>query len=498
MVSARRSNMWGGMVMVLIIFCCSSAWALDGSGTEGDPWLIQSLADFNDFASDANYWTGFTRLETDVNLAGRIYDRAVITPDVNNEGGFQGTDFKGVFDGNYHKILNLTIDDSGTGNDYLGLFGRIGDGEVENLGLKDASVKGTEWFVGGLLGFNYGSVSNCYSTGDVSGYRSVGGLMGWNCGSVSNCYSTGSVSGDEDVGGLVGYSDHGIITNCYFTGDVSGDYYVGGLVGVNWFSSRLSNCYSTGDVNGVFYVGGLVGWNCLGSVLSCYSSVSVSGDGGVGGLVGDNWGSLSNCYSSGSVIGDGGVGGLLGENCGVVSNCYSTGDVSGDNAVGGLVGKNHCGSISNCYSICNVNGVDDVGGLVGINYDSSISNCYSTCSVSGNHNVGGLAGSNSCNRGGCGKITKSYWDIQASNEPNMCGSQEDGWGATGCDPNYGLPTYQLHQQSTFTDWDFINAWNIGENQTYPYLRTVPAGDINKDGVVNFFDAAILCEKWMEE
>jgi hypothetical protein len=38
-------------------------------------------------------------LETDVNLAGRVYDKAVIAPDVNDdEDWFQGTAFTGVFD----------------------------------------------------------------------------------------------------------------------------------------------------------------------------------------------------------------------------------------------------------------------------------------------------------------------------------------------------------------------------------------------------------------
>jgi hypothetical protein len=63
---------------------------------------------------------------------------------------------------------------------------------------------------------------------------------------------------------------------------------------------------------------------------------------------------------------------------------------------------------------------------------------------------------------------------------------------------YGLPTTELHQQSMFTDWDFISAWNIGENQTYPYLRTFSASDINKDHITNFFDLCIVAEEWMEE
>jgi hypothetical protein len=62
----------------------------------------------------------------------------------------------------------------------------------------------------------------------------------------------------------------------------------------------------------------------------------------------------------------------------------------------------------------------------------------------------------------------------------------------------GLPTSQLQQQSTFTNWDFINVWNIGENQTYPYLRVYLAGDINMDDIVNFFDFAIEADQWMQE
>jgi len=56
----------------------------------------------------------------------------------------------------------------------------------------------------------------------------------------------------------------------------------------------------------------------------------------------------------------------------------------------------------------------------------------------------------------------------------------------------------MKQQSTFTDWGFINTWAIGENQTYPYLRTFLASDINKDRVTNFLDIVIVAERWCEE
>ena len=339
--------------LAIVGLCLNNAAALDGSGTEQDPWRIQSLADFNDFAADANHWAGYTRLETDVNLAGLTYTTAVIAPDANTGYPFDGTAFTGVFDGNEHKIMNLTIDDGGAGNWYIGLFGWIGeDGEVRNLGIDG---------------------------GSISGYYLVGGLAGWNSGSFSNCYSNGLVSGTgSSVGGLAG-----------------------------WNSGSFSKCYSTGDVNG-------------------------TGD-GVGGLVGRN-------YSYSAPIG-------------TITNCYSTGDVSGGDEVGGLVGRNH-DSVSYCYSTGYVDGDEDVGGLVGYDLFGNVSNCF--------------------------------WDIDTSNQSNS-------------DVGEGKTTAEMKTRSTFTDagWDFVEIWNIGEKQTYPYLRVHPTGDINDDDIINMLDFAIFASNWLE-
>jgi len=58
----------------------------------------------------------------------------------------------------------------------------------------------------------------------------------------------------------------------------------------------------------------------------------------------------------------------------------------------------------------------------------------------------------------------------------------------------------MKTESTFTDanWDFIEIWDIGENQTYPFLRVYPAGDINHDDIVNFHDLAILADHWLQK
>jgi hypothetical protein len=276
------------------------------------------LEDFNDFAADANYWDDYTRLETDVNLAGRVYERAVIAPDTNNSNYvFDGTVFSGVFDGNDHKITNLVIDDGGAGGDFLGVFGFIDDGgEAKNLGLEGGSVSGTGDRIGGMVGVNLSSISNCYSTGDVSGTGAdVGGLIGSNYGSASNCYSANTGSGDEHVGGLVGWN-HSIVSHCYSTNSVIGNHWVGGLVGRN--DGSVSNCYSTSDVSGYDDVGGLVGLN-IDSVSNCYSTGDVNGVKDVGGLVGSNKSSLSNCLWDTETQSHG-ISDSIGKNDGTVTN----------------------------------------------------------------------------------------------------------------------------------------------------------------------------------
>jgi predicted outer membrane repeat protein len=223
--------------------------ALSGNGTEANPYLIQSLVDFDLFASDPNYWATniYTRLEIDIDLFGRTYSKAVIAPDKDLENSFQGIAFEGFFDGAGHEITNLTIDTEGADNSYLGLFGCVASGgEIKNLGLKDVIILGGEdsRCLGGLCGCNKGRISSCCSTGVISGGSGssvMGGLVGINTGSViSNCYSNcdvfseGSAWYSGDIGGLCGANSDGTIYNCYATGAVSGGLHaVGGLCGYN-------------------------------------------------------------------------------------------------------------------------------------------------------------------------------------------------------------------------------------------------------------------------
>ncbi|MCK4628865.1 MAG: hypothetical protein KAT56_07665 [Sedimentisphaerales bacterium] len=262
------------MVLLCPCFTFAAGGNLPGSGTEADPYRIEDRADFDAFADPANastYWSGgiHTKLTCDLDLSGDVFETAVIAPDTDStSGGFQGTSFTGKFDGDDHTISNLTIDTGGANNDYLGLFGKIGpSGQVRNLGLEDGAVTGGfyDFHLGGLVGANRGSITNCYATCVVTGRDCsyyLGGLVGYSYegSSISNCYATGAVTGIANcgyLGGLVGCSD-GNISNCYSTGDVSGNDYIGGLVGKN--RGIVMDCYSTGDVSGHERVGGLVGF----------------------------------------------------------------------------------------------------------------------------------------------------------------------------------------------------------------------------------------------
>jgi hypothetical protein len=279
-----------------------------GTGTAQNPYQIANPNDLLALAADANDYSKAFILVNDINLAGLTFNTAVIAPDTVSfpVSVFDGTPFAGVFDGSGHSILNLTINVEGTYKDYLGLFGRIdAGGIVKNLGIKDVTIiAGENWifeggshFVGRLCGYIYD-------------------------GNISNCFSTGKVTGDisKNGGGLCGYSEQSNISDCYSTGQVTGGRQIGGLCGDSNYSN-ISNCYSTGTVSGVDNIGGLVGKN-QGSISNCYSMGAVSDGSDVGGLVGDNYGTISNCYSIGAVGGSSGyhVGGLVGYSPGGTTN----------------------------------------------------------------------------------------------------------------------------------------------------------------------------------
>ena len=155
-------------------------------------------------------------------------------------GGYTGT-----FDGNGHTVSGMYINNISVINQ--GLFGVVSrGGTVQNLGVVNSYVFSYD-YVGSVVGYNIGTVQNCYNTGAVvatSTLAYVGGVVGENDGTVQNCYNTGAVTGTDArayVGGVVGYND-GTVQNCYNTGTISSDSAnKGGIVGGN--NGNVTNCY---------------------------------------------------------------------------------------------------------------------------------------------------------------------------------------------------------------------------------------------------------------
>lgn len=271
----RRSIMSRVLLTILaLIMLCNPLFAAGGdmgggNGSQENPYLIEDFDDFQVFCNPVTattYWAEgvYTRLDCNLDLDPAqtglpIYPASVIG------------NYSGIFDGNNNVISNLTIL---SGDNNLGLFGQItGDLlQIKNLGIENASVTGEDGpvygegaaFIGALCGYKDGGIiTNCYSTGSVTGggnSESVGGLCGKNYkGSITYSYSTASVTGSDDVGGLCGKISYGDITNCYAAGTVTGissPIRFAGLCGYNYDASII-NCYAAGLVTwiGDFYNG---------------------------------------------------------------------------------------------------------------------------------------------------------------------------------------------------------------------------------------------------
>ena len=307
MVTRRTS--WAYVAAVLLLTGVSTATAKysGGTGEPNDPYQIATAADLIALGETPEDYDKHFLLTADIdldpNLPGRkVFDRAVIAPDIHWNGtlGLFVGGFSGVFDGHGHTIAHLTI--RGTKN--LGLLGVLASsGELRDLWTADVSIVGSEDNVGGLVGSNAGTVTQCHYAGTVGGKSDVGGLAGINAGTVTQSHSTGAVSGSyQCVGGLVGRNDVSVITCCYSTAGVTGIECVGGLIGAStWDCGNywrltppskfcdlgvVARCYSAGVVTGVRSVGGLVGSGCgydvTGSVWDTETSGQTTSAGGTG------------------------------------------------------------------------------------------------------------------------------------------------------------------------------------------------------------------------
>ena len=150
-------------------------------------------------------------LTADIDLTGKTW--TPIGSGVMSKYGYQGT-----FDGQGHRITGLAITTDNPQGESAALFGGIGgNGEVKNLQLVDVDYDVRQNGVaGGIAMSNYGTITACSVTGDISstgGY--VGGIATSNIGSIIGCWFDGNLTSGLGNGGIAGLN-YSTITACYY------------------------------------------------------------------------------------------------------------------------------------------------------------------------------------------------------------------------------------------------------------------------------------------
>lgn len=169
------------------------------------------------------------------------------------------TPFKGNYNGNGYNISGLYINRSTVNG--VALFAYTEGASIQNLGLVNVAIVGNESVSALVGRTDVSTkINNCFSTGAISSgsyYGSVGGLIGYHSGSSSilNSYSKASITGTRpdgtrNLGGLIGGTHTSSVTNCYSTGEVSGgiDGYIGGLIGYSM--ATITNCFWDTETSG--------------------------------------------------------------------------------------------------------------------------------------------------------------------------------------------------------------------------------------------------------
>ena len=265
-----------------------------GTGTEDDPYVIASAEQFVYFAQ---------QMEGEENGAGEYF---VLTADLELTAADWKPIFRfdGSFDGNGHTIVYTQQTGRYSTNDvnqrfyYFGLFG-VQKGTVSNLYVSGDILVGVlsdvniaELNVGGICGYNRGTVTHCYSDVEIrfaegiSSAPNVGGIAGQvdndqeDPGVVECCGYTGSITGSLTVnngpvkaGGIAGHIRGGTIRQCFNKGTIvltsSNTVYAGGIIGsiydMTYTKTRvIESCYNWGNISvdkgsGTAYVGGIGG-----------------------------------------------------------------------------------------------------------------------------------------------------------------------------------------------------------------------------------------------
>lgn len=389
----KSVNLAGGQLNIIQLNAENWNTALEGAGTESDPYRLSSTRDL--LAMKPALVKGqmtYFKMMNDIDMSS-LENWEPLNPDDPYDLGI-------VFDGGGHSLKNLKSKEK----HYSSFFGVL-YGKCYNVKFVDAEIV---------------SASNS-GAGIIGGYIGTGGKPAIVSGVEASGIVTNAGKG-QSVGGLGGNAREATIENCTVNvtvsnpmGDGTNRTASGGIVGKTLTSAdKIQNCVVRGIVEttkGInnTYTGGVVGWQVdAGSeITGCevYATVKSAGE-RVGGIVGHyQGGTLSGCKFYGEVNAAsrlvGGIAGIT-SSASIIENCLSSGKIVCKSNVGGIVGMNEntltirCCESSSTIEI-NVNGVDGVGGVLGLASNGKTV-IVEDCIFSGNMNVptgqrvGGIVG----------------------------------------------------------------------------------------------------------
>lgn len=197
-----------------------------GSGTDGTPYTIESMQEWNDFVYLYTYcYSDFNKDSGDKLIHFQLTKDIDFGSDSNNFTNI--TTFYDYFDGNDHTLSGIIYG--------APIFDTVSDSKTKIVNLKISNTTIDHDREGGsIAGINNGSIENCHVSDSVYVYGSDsqqsgnaaalfchGGIAGRNKGTVSGCTSAATVfaknSGNYYYGGIVGYNEK-TIKYCFYNG----------------------------------------------------------------------------------------------------------------------------------------------------------------------------------------------------------------------------------------------------------------------------------------
>jgi hypothetical protein len=224
---SKRFTLFAFIFMLPLAAMAQNSW----DGTADTDWYVSSQSSFT--LTTSEQLAGLAKLvNSGTSFSGKtIYLGSNMDLSYNNWTPIGGNSysFNGTFDGDGYVVRNLSGDCTLSANslscpnnqfDYKGLFGRS-SGTIRNLGVTGVDIVGQN-YVGGLVGYNSGKITNCYSRVSVTANTQVGGLVGYNSsGTINNSYSAGLVTASGVTrGGFIGVNS-GTVSGGYYDSDVS-------------------------------------------------------------------------------------------------------------------------------------------------------------------------------------------------------------------------------------------------------------------------------------